>query len=204
MRALRGRGRHEIATGLWHDCRRRTTIPAVRDRGVPSMCDYSLQYVASRPAKVGDKLVSTKFSNSITGGFAAVGEPNVAVCLLPGTEVAFENEVECDHALGIFSNWMPGKKLGEKVARFRQVKKEQPHVHHDALEFPGGQIVLLTRSLSGSASDCAAIANHSAHGRGSGGAKARCCRRLIGFGERERGRRNRSDCGGETQTSSRR
>ena len=110
------------------------------------MCDYSLQclqYVASRPAKVGDKLVSTKFSNSITGGFAAVGEPNVAVCLLPGTEVAFEKEVECEHGLGFFSNWMPGKKLEEKVARFRQVKKEQPHVHHDALEFPSGQIVLL-------------------------------------------------------------
>jgi hypothetical protein len=108
------------------------------------MCDYSLQYVASRPAKVGDKLVSTKFSNSITGGFAAVGEPNVAVCLLPGTEVAFEKEVECEHALGFIQNWMPGKRLGEKVARFRQVKKEQPHVHHDALEFPDGQIVLLT------------------------------------------------------------
>src|SRR5262249_9660698 len=104
------------------------------------MCDYSLQHVASRPAKVGDKLVSTKFSNSITGGFAAVGEPNVAVCLLPGTEVAFENEVECEHALGFIRSW----RLGEKVARFRQVKKEQPHVHHDALEFPGGQIVLLT------------------------------------------------------------
>jgi hypothetical protein len=110
------------------------------------MCDYSLQYVASRPAKVGDKLVSTKFSNSITGGFAAVGEPNVAVCLLPGTEVAFEKEVECEHALGFFP---PGKKLGEKVARFRQVKKEQPHVHHDALEFPDGQIVLLTRLCQG-------------------------------------------------------
>ena len=113
------------------------------------MCDYSLQYVASRPAKVGDKLVSTTFRNSITGGFAAVGEPNVAVCLLPGTEVAFENEVECDHALGFFSNWMPGKKLGGKVARFRQVKKEQPHVHHDALEFPDGQIVLLTQLCVG-------------------------------------------------------
>jgi hypothetical protein len=74
---------------------------------------------------VGDKLVSTKFSNSITGGFAAVGEPNVAVCLLPGTEVAFEKEVECEHALGFFTSWMPGKKLEEKVARFRQVKKEQ-------------------------------------------------------------------------------
>src|SRR5712691_10664664 len=107
------------------------------------MCDYSLQYVASRPAKVGDKLVSTRFSNSITGGFAAVGEPNVAVCLLPGTEVAFEKEVEYEPR-GFFSNWIPGKKRGEKVARFRQVKKEQLHVHHDALEFPDGQIVLLT------------------------------------------------------------
>ena len=111
------------------------------------MCDYSLQFVASRPAKAGDKLVSTKFSNSITGGFAAVGAPNVAVCLLPGTEVAFENEVEYEPALGFFPNF--GEKLGEKVARFRQVNREQPHVHHDALEFPGGQIVLLTRLYPG-------------------------------------------------------
>ena len=110
------------------------------------MCDYSLQNVASRPAKVGDKLVTTKFSNSITGGFAAVGEPNVAVCLLPGTEVAFENEVERE---GFMQNWMHAKKLGEKVARFRQVNKEQPHVHHDALEFPGGQMVLLTSLCPG-------------------------------------------------------
>ena len=109
------------------------------------MCDYSLQFVTSRPAKVGDKLVSTTFRNSITGGFAAVGEPNVAVCLLPGTEVAFEKEAQCV----FFSNWMPRKKLGGKVARFRQVKKEQPHVHHDALEFPDGQIVLLTQLCVG-------------------------------------------------------
>jgi len=53
------------------------------------MCDYSLHNVTSRPAKIDDKLVSTKFSCSTTRGFAAVGEPNVAVCLLPGTEVAF-------------------------------------------------------------------------------------------------------------------
>src|SRR3977135_3472587 len=107
------------------------------------MCDYSLYGVASRPARVGDKLVSKKFT--ITGGFAAVGEPNVAVCLLPGTEVAFENEIEFEDALG----WKPEKKFGEKVARFRQVKKEQPHVHHDALEFPDGQIVLLTQLCVG-------------------------------------------------------
>src|ERR1700693_1980272 len=113
------------------------------------MCDYSLQYVASRPAKVGDKRMTTQFANSITRGFAAVGQPNVAVCLLPGTEVAFDKEVERERALGFFPIRMPGKKLGEKVARFRQVKKEQPHVHHDALEFPDGQIVLVSGLCEG-------------------------------------------------------
>ena len=63
------------------------------------MCDYGLDFVASRPAKVGDKLVTTKFKNSLTGGFAAVEEPTAAVCLLPGTEVAFAQEVECEHVL---------------------------------------------------------------------------------------------------------
>ena len=62
--------------------------------GAPSMCDYSLHYVASRPAKIEDKLIVTTFENSITRGFAAVGEPTVAVCLLPGTEIAFEENVK--------------------------------------------------------------------------------------------------------------
>ena len=103
------------------------------------MCDYSLHDVRSRPAKVEDKLVSTTFHNSITRGFAAVGEPNVAVCLLPGTEVAFENEVECKRGWG----FLPARKFAEKVARFRQIDMHKPHVHHDALEFPDGQIVLV-------------------------------------------------------------
>src|ERR1700726_2691174 len=113
------------------------------------MCDYSLQFVASRPAKVGDKLVSSKFRNSITRGFAAVGEPSVAVCLLPGTEIAFDNEAECDHA---FSSFLPGMrfhKLGEKVARFRQFNLDNPNIHHDALEFPNGRIMLVTRLCEG-------------------------------------------------------
>jgi len=109
------------------------------------MCDYSLQHVASRPAKVGDKLVSSQFVNSITRGFAAVGEPNVAVCLLPGTELVFDRDVECDHALGFF----PNKKLRENVARFRQINLDNPYEHHDALEFPSGQVVLLTRLCAG-------------------------------------------------------
>ena len=79
------------------------------------MCDYSLHHVASRPAKVGDKLVSRLFNNAFTRGFAAVGEPHVAVCLLPGTEVAFEKEAEYERSLGIFPNWMRGK-VGHKVS----------------------------------------------------------------------------------------
>ena len=111
------------------------------------MCDYSLHLVTSRPAKVGDKLVSTKFSNSITRGFAAVGEPNVAVCLLPGTEIAFDENVECEPSFGI--GILPNKKTGQRLARFRQVNMENAVAHHDALEFPDGQVVLLTRLCEG-------------------------------------------------------
>ncbi len=109
------------------------------------MCDYSLHHVATRPAKVEDQLVTTSFGNSITRGFAAIGEPRVAVCLLPGTEVAFEHNVECEPVLGI----LPNRKIGQKVARFRQINLQQPSVHHDALEFPDGQVVLLTRLCEG-------------------------------------------------------
>jgi hypothetical protein len=109
------------------------------------MCDYSLHHVASRPAKVGDELVSTKFQNSITRGFSAAGEPNVAVCLLPGTELAFEHDVECDPAFG----FLPNRKLKQSVARFRHINEEHPTAHHDALEFADGQVVLVTRLCAG-------------------------------------------------------
>jgi hypothetical protein len=109
------------------------------------MCDYSLHHVATRPAKIEDRLVTTKFHNSITRGFAAVGDPRVAVCLLPGTELAFDRDVECEPALAIF----PTKKIGQKVARFRQINMDQPTVHHDALEFADGQVVLLTALCGG-------------------------------------------------------
>lgn len=108
------------------------------------MCDYSLHNVATRPAKVGDELVSTTFSTSLTHGFAAVGEPNVAVCLRPGTELAFAQEVEVNHGFGRLIPSLGFGKTGEKMARFRQVNMDRPDTHHDALEFPNGQIVLVT------------------------------------------------------------
>lgn len=109
------------------------------------MCDYSLHLIASRPAKVGDKLVATEFCRSITRGLSAVGTPEVAVCLLPGTELAFETEVKYNRAMSLFGK----AQVAHKVARFRQINMDDPHVHHDALEFPDGQLVMITRLVPG-------------------------------------------------------
>jgi hypothetical protein len=104
------------------------------------MCDYSLEYLASRPAKVGDKLITTRFGHAFTGGFCAVDQPHVAVCVQPGTELAFEREIESQAVFRLF----PPRKLGTAVARFRRVNESQHCMHHDALELPDGQTVLLT------------------------------------------------------------
>src|SRR6476619_7367094 len=114
-----------------------------RSDGVPSMCDYSLHFVASRPARVGDKLVSTSFPHTTTRGFGSLDDRNMAVCLLPGTELAFEEEVRCD--TGMVFSW----RLGHTVAKFQQVDTNRSNVYHDALESPDGKIVLLTHLCKG-------------------------------------------------------
>ena len=73
------------------------------------MCDYSLEHLASRPAKVGDKLITTSFKHCFTGGFCASGDPNVAVCLKPGTELAFDREIRIPGGFLLLS-----KKLGHR------------------------------------------------------------------------------------------
>jgi hypothetical protein len=119
----------------------------VINRRCSVMCDYSLHGVRSRPAKVEDKLITTKFWNTTTRGFGAVEEPNVAVCLLPGTEVAFDEEVK--RVPTGFQLVFRKSPLVHRVARFRQIDMDNPCTHHDALEFPDGQIVLLTHLREG-------------------------------------------------------
>jgi hypothetical protein len=110
------------------------------------MCDYSLQNVRSRPAKVGDKLTTRDFGTG-TRGFAAAEDVAVAVCVLPGTEFAFSQPVTLtDHRFIVA--WKM-EILGHATAIFRQVNKNEPMKHHDALEFPDGRIVLLTRLSEG-------------------------------------------------------
>ena len=101
------------------------------------MCDYSLHTVASRPARVGETLVTTSFNGTSTRGFAAKREPNVAVCLLPGTELAFERDVRYNR------NWLSTGSTGFSVARFCTIEPGASHQHHDALSFPDGKTVLL-------------------------------------------------------------
>jgi hypothetical protein len=101
------------------------------------MCDYSLHAVASRPARVGETLVTTSFYGTSTRGFASKEEPGVAVCLLPGTELAFDQDVRYNRF------WLSTKRAGFHVARFCAIKPRAPEQHHDALEFPDGNTVLV-------------------------------------------------------------
>jgi hypothetical protein len=107
------------------------------------MCDYSLHAVQSRPAQVGEKVVSTSFRGSSTSGFAAQDNREVAICLLPGTELAFEDDVKFYH------RWIWTKNAGFRVARFCNVDTNLPDRHHDALEFPDGRKVLVTMLTGG-------------------------------------------------------
>ena len=111
------------------------------------MCDYSLHAVATRPAEVAETLVSTSFSTG-TRGFASPDDPKVAVCLRPGTEIAFENDVQTD-------GMMFRKNIGDRLARFRQIDLNKPHQHH-----PGSARAISARAGADSTRGVAATLCH--------------------------------------------
>ena len=68
----------------------------------------------------------------------------MAVCLLPGTEVSFADQVRRS------AKWpWTRTAVSYKIAIFRQINKDKRATHHDALEFPNGEIVLLTTLVEG-------------------------------------------------------
>lgn len=117
------------------------------------MCDFSLQHAKSRPAVVADKLQTKDFGRG-TVGLAGQDETHTeyadmtAVCIRPGTELAFSETPKLRHAM---INQADEYKDLDKVARFRQINLDQPSHHHDALEFPDGRIVMLTLFAPGQA-----------------------------------------------------
>jgi hypothetical protein len=102
------------------------------------MCDYSLHAVKSRPAEVGETLISTSFRSTSTRGFASESDPGVAVCLLPGTELAFAEDVQYNR------RWIWTGTIPSRTAKFGKVDPLVPERHHDVIEFPDGKSVLVT------------------------------------------------------------
>jgi hypothetical protein len=107
------------------------------------MCDYSLHALATRPAKVGETLITTTFRGTATRGFASENDLTVAVCMLPGTELAFAGDVRYDN------RWIWTRSISFRVGKFGVVDPHIPHRHHDAIEFPDGKSVLVTQLCEG-------------------------------------------------------
>jgi hypothetical protein len=85
--------------------------------------------------------LTTRDFGTGTRGFGAAEDPKTAVCVLPGTELSFAADIEV-LSTGLFP-WR-GKATGHRTAIFRQINKDRPAAHHDAVEFPDGKVMLLT------------------------------------------------------------
>jgi hypothetical protein len=81
---------------------------------------------------------STRFSGAISRGFDAAREPQVAVCLLPGTELAFAREVEYER---YFTFWTRQRTV-EKVAQFMRVNDFKPQTITTPSNFRMGKFCL--------------------------------------------------------------
>jgi hypothetical protein len=103
-------------------------------------CATSLVAVASRPARVADRLITAGFRNTSTRGFASPEDMTTAVCFRPGTEIAF------DHAPKNHRLWRCT--AASNVARPSD-KYGGATTHHDALEFSDGTVVPVTQMLPG-------------------------------------------------------
>ena len=96
------------------------------------MCDYSLHAVASRPAQVGETLITTTFRGTSTRGFASENEPLSRSACCPGTELAFAEDVKYDN------RWIWTRTITSRVGKFNTIDPHVPDRHHDAIEFPDG------------------------------------------------------------------
>jgi hypothetical protein len=67
----------------------------------------------------------------------------VAVCLLPGTELAFAEKVKYEN------RWIWTREIAFRVGKFGEIERDVPHRHHDAIEFPDGSNVLVTQLSEG-------------------------------------------------------
>ena len=94
------------------------------------MCDYSLEMYASRPARAGEKYVTTRFSSGSIG-LASPGDCGTAVCVQYDTPLVLENIPE--HVrLGTV-----GERADVVFARI------ETGAYHDAVAFSDGRLLSL-------------------------------------------------------------
>ncbi|MGH6680617.1 MAG: hypothetical protein ACREDL_17210, partial [Bradyrhizobium sp.] len=74
---------------------------------------------------------------------ASESDRSVAVCMLPGTELAFTEDVKYDN------RWIWTRTIDFRVGKFNQIDTHISDRHHDAIEFPDGSRVLVTLLCEG-------------------------------------------------------
>jgi hypothetical protein len=99
------------------------------------MCDYSVRNVVVRPARIGDRII-TALLIAEGRGFAAIEDPNIAVCMAAGTELKFDKLIEYDPMLSDVP-----RKLRYIRARFWQITDRK--TDRDALHLKDSFIVPL-------------------------------------------------------------
>jgi len=114
------------------------------------MCDFSLKAVKSQPANEQDKLTTHNFGYGTIGLKQAddINTPATAVCVMPGTEIAFDYVPERRFSWYMGDDAQPMPALSRK-AIFRQINTDNMTTHHDALEFDNGVTCLLTMIAEG-------------------------------------------------------
>jgi hypothetical protein len=102
------------------------------------MCDYSMHAIKNRKAVVGDKVKTSDFARTSSPGLESITEPNLAICLIPGTGVEFDEPVQ--HR-DVSVNGI-GVTLPFKIGRYVR-KPGHEAEFHDAFQFPDGTVVLM-------------------------------------------------------------
>jgi hypothetical protein len=154
------------------------------------MCDYSLHAQATRDAVQGESLITSRFPNTDTKGFASPKDCHTAVCLKPGTEIVFEH----DPMRSSFWRFLFGRKrnIGNCFATFTQVNKNAVGTHHDALVFVDGTRVLLTNLVPGQYARVVQLPKEVAHGATQEESRSYAERRREGVGGDRHGQEEHS------------
>jgi hypothetical protein len=103
------------------------------------MCDYSMHAIKNRKAVVGDKVKTSDFARTSSPGLESITEPGVAICLIPGTGVEFDEPVS---RRDVTANLGPNVTLPFKIGRYVR-KPGHEAEFHDAFQFPDGTMVLM-------------------------------------------------------------